>query len=1418
MSANHLSLTVGNSKNNISTNSQQYLNKKIGNTITIGKKKEQIEREPENLSKVLSNQDDASRDPVQLTLWFHDLRTNHQDVIIDSNAIPGGVQIGQVFELQSIEAGTSSKKFIFKVNSENLRDNQEVDIDSKSKFQISLNSTPLQKLLDIPPRSQVQIKKITKLESIELDSVEIFIKDVNLSRDGMWCFSSSLVGTCGYIDQRVSYLNSRIGVIKYIYKNGRTVFSGYISKKTKIIYRSESAKLTVLIQLSREMWHFEENGEIIFHKLVNNLFPKIFRRWRDKGTHHAITIVLFTSIDLTDIPWITLAAGERPPKRKDYYRVVVDQVNIMHWDRIMANLRLEFANFKRDIMLNPDSDSKFVMQGQSLPSIKGNNLEAINVGLALLNDRFRNTDLKHSLSHFMLITPGTGLYDVDYDLLLETSKKISSIDTSVDIICLSQPPLHVTPLFRFIREGKVCHCVPNWCDISFYKEHSTGNAIDNQWIPRCKIYELQMMGVMENEVNDVKISRFLNPKSEKAYLEIMDSYDENVFKPVKRNKVDNISFDIKVDEPKFKAPLVKDATATLSLILNKRTVLPPDSSATTSSAIGTVTNAGIETSALSSLYNINKNSEDKRSTTHIATSSIETYRKGAGSPRIIKGETLFTKKESPKQSSKIVSPLPLRSYPLEEKLPRNNSKKKSSLVSEPEVEPETTLFWTEVANPSRELSNNVLQMVSRWSNLFPDKVQRRNIIKWRSFQAPAALPITTGLFPSYSQLERDYTFQNYTVSLSWENYYELKTTTDLMREMIQLRLMLGFQICYGEKVKRAEADRKPFGNVESLIKYFPSNALGSTIYLTLDDEIHRIFCDYNGNVSVQLYRRSAKEDLFKITLGQNKIKPYFPLIRTRYADEYTPAQVDAIASQPQKYNWNQFDQVLAGFDDAMPEDKKEFHKMKFVIMPANIPKNAYFLTNENLTPEEIRLEGLSKLITVIKRGKYGLDKKRASKDYDERSELLFYTGNLYDFLTEEAQNYDITGTHPKLMISENMRLNKSIKLPDLITELTNEQTGLNLMDRTWHFKRHLQCFIGGEFTSWLVDNFEDIDTREEGATYAQNLMNRGLFRHVESRHAFIDGHYFYEFCEEYYKAQSRWFSKKEGSTTPKSNASPKVQDIPELPKITSSMNLPSEVSSMSDSLGKKRKKFVLSKAIKFDVDPLKKSYRPELMTVHYDRVHNPEHCYHIRLQWLNTTNRFIEDAITAWSRLCERHGLKLVETPWKELCMIPKLSPFHSFVEMKLSLSPWLDEEFVDDKILSSNKYYYHLYLLKKLEYLLDNRSTSFFSKENIDISYSWGKPSFQYAQFIHKTGYYIVELRDNGDFFMAPNNMHVTRLCSNLSAGSSDYESNSNAIHVDSQQIMLNFSLACKNPEFLRDIYKEAKSLWREEYFSQII
>lgn len=1457
-------LVVGQSKNNNVPRSYLPRNNDViakpgpkNRRLTQSKSENAIGNHVPNRSRALS------LEPVQLTVWFHELGSYSEDVVIDSAAF-AGLKAGNVYELQPVlkQNNKTTPKLVFVVKTKNILDKGSANLSAiaaapssssklKAAFQISLISS-FQKLLDIPPRSAVQVRQVVDISEVELDAVEVNLKDVNFGRDSQWSLASSLVGTCCYIDQRVAFLGNRIGFVKTLFKDGKKLSSGYIGANTSVVFRSESAKLLFLVQLSREMWHFEENGEIMFHKLVNTLFPMIFKKWRSNNSHHSITIVLFTTVDYTRAPWESLGGGERPSQCQDFYRVVVDQVSVFNWDNIMANLRLEFANFKRDILLQING-SKAEIKGEPCPSVKGNLLEAINLSMSLVCDRFRNTDLRHSINHLVVVSPGSGLFDVDYEMMLETSKKMFSLDCALDIVCLSQPPLHIVPLFRYRNDhGEVQHCVPKWCDMSFYAA-ATGSS--SQWISRCKIYELQMMGLMGNEANKFHLQR-LHFELKDSVVEHMDEYDNNLFRPIHRKPI--VSFAAKGGKSKRKEDR-RPNVATLMLMGQqdapgkaKRLVAPQmNTFMTNSSAKGLVTNVSDKNSALSTLYNLNKTDEKGKVSLRSRVVSAPVQRSVQSQKSF--SDASIVSSNTPHMSSEafIKKKLAIAKHSLNNKnrLSQTKSERSDSQAEAEKVErEENNSYFKAIENPLKAQSAEI-EHCSRWSGVFPPMIKRK-LFKWRSLKAPAALPISTTLFPTSSELDLEYALHNYVLTLSYENRLELKSTRELMREMIRLRLAMGFQICYGDRIKHIEAERQS-GYPENIIKYFPEgDCTGAIIYLSLNDEIHRIYHDYSGTINVQLYHKIEHKKENRILLGSRKAMQVAPLIRTRYATEYKQSSVNWRQTKPLAFNWNQFDQLLAGYEEAITEISSDFHKMKFVIMPADPPSGSIQSPGERLTDEEIRLEGLQKLITLIEKGRYNDAENGPLKLKEEiLPDIHFYTGNLYDFLNDQAESFDMSGAKPSnsLMMLDGLRFNTNVKLSLLAQQLQGEN-GLKLVDRTWHFKFHPHCFLGSELVSWLIKYFEDINTRDEAVEYGQSLKSRNLFEHVERRHGFLDGHYFYEFTSDYVdqsyvgkQNSTNWFKKmtspdKESgkekdkepsimsaSNSPLSAAQPQtptlskndseslytVDKLTELKTVLSHIQKESESSSLSDSQKLRRpKKFLISKRVKYNCDPLRKSFRPELLDVHYDTVHNPEHCFHIRLQWLNTTTKFIDEVIITWGRLCERYGLKLVETPWRELCTIPELNPFHSFVDLKLALNPLADDEFKNHPVLQNNKFYFHLHLLKAADFLLDNRGTSIFSKENIEICYSWGKSTFKYAQFIHKTGAYIVELRNSGDFFMAPNNVHILRV--NTLISSLPEKGGKTAI-FDSQKVMLDFRESCKDKEFLRKTFRDASNYAQE-------
>lgn len=1410
-----------------------------------------------------------SADPFMVTLWFHEMQSSHSDFIISRSTFPTGVTSGQVYGISLPETADSASTLVYfsitpsvfkdKTDNDDFQDDHNDDaeappVDSqhpattqKPRYQLSLLANPLRHILDVAPRSVVSVALVPDTSNITADSIEIFVKDVNTARDTMWAFSSSLVNTCVYAGQRLTFLGSRSGVVRYIYRKGEPITSAYIGADTNIVYRSESARLMVLIQLSREMWNFQETGEIMFHKLVNSLLPEIFKRWRQRDTHHSITITLFASVDITDILWLSLKGGERPESRNDYFRVVVDQVSIQLWETIMANLRLEFANFKRDVLVRRVKGSEQSrLDGELLPSVKGNILEALNLSLVNGYDTTKNLDLKHSINHYIVITPGTGLFDVDYDLMIETSRKMAVLDAGLDIVCLSQPPLHVVPLMRYLDplDKSVRHCVPNWCDISFYGLQSTSKS---HWIPHCKMYELQMMGIVDNELKDVSVKRYSKPSHSKSMIEAMAIYDDDLFKTANQFDDSAQSSGSASSSPRPISPASLTATslannnASLSLI-SRASILPFSTVAASKSSVvpatpsvmGTVTNTPNDVSALSALYQLNKAGDDKK---------LQNSSRGVSRSTSLRGTPLIKAEIQPKQlpASQGVKTIQVEDFNATGLLKStqlaipvlNLAGSKSSQRTfrrgkavKPEVEDVATKhelcdrYFTRVDNPSRQLDTRQLtsNYFNRWRGVFP-RFARLKLVKWRSFLAPAGLPNITDVFPLPHELDTQYTFRTYTVMLNFDNYIGFKSNFALLVAMMQLRLVAGFQICCGINVRNVEQDRQNDGNLAGLIKHFPTvETLGTVAYMSSDREIHRLFYDYNGNVMVQSYRRSL--DLFP-KVSHLRSKPYHPLIRTRYADEYLPAQVDPLVLEPKSYNWNRIDQILSGFEEDIQDALMEFHMMKFVVVPAEISQNTYTVSNENLSNEEIRMEGLRKLTAMIEKGKASNLKsgslKSAPRGPVSSPEIVFYTGNLFEFLERGAETYNIHGSGPnRSPVIKNLM--KSIDLAQLAVEMQGAN-GLHLVDRIWHFKRHLNCFVGSELVLWLVESFGDISSREEATQYAQGLMDQSLFKHVTGRHGFLDGYYFYAFengrieKSENGETTAAWFkttksghSKRETENQP-DGLSALVTDVRANPQRAGNEKQ-SPLSSPLDGPAKCGK-IILSTAVKYDVDPTKKSYRPEIVTIHYDRVHNPDHCYHIRLQWLNTTAKLIDDTIINFSRVCERYGLKLIETPWKELCKIPETSPFHLFVDLRLDVDPWKTPEFAIPEILGVSKFYYHSFFLKKCGFMLDNRLTSFFLKSSIEIGYSWGEPTFKYAQYIHRTGLYYVELREDGGFFLAPNNIHLARPHSTMSTSKGEFDQNKRKV-INSQRVMLAFRRACQNASLLFEIFNEAKLAWK--------
>jgi len=242
------------------------------------------------------------------------------------------------------------------------------------------------------------------------------------------------------------------------------VSSAYMTSSTKAIYRSFSAKITIFIQVCRELWEFAGDGERYYEKIVHSFLPDLIAKWREAGTNHTITIVLISRV-MYDESEIDYAAGplrqdERGNWYKDFFKVITDLEVLHEWKPTLVSLKNSFWDFQRDILLTHHyhratldagvgAPSQVRLVGQLSYAQDGPILEAINLGLNPTETHYVDRSLNLTGASTLLISPGTGYFRVSKQLLRLTTTRMLDQGFVLDLIVLNKQPLHQSPIFSF---------------------------------------------------------------------------------------------------------------------------------------------------------------------------------------------------------------------------------------------------------------------------------------------------------------------------------------------------------------------------------------------------------------------------------------------------------------------------------------------------------------------------------------------------------------------------------------------------------------------------------------------------------------------------------------------------------------------------------------------------------------------------------------------------------------------------------------------------------------------------------------------------------------------------------------------------------------------------------------------------------
>jgi hypothetical protein len=118
--------------------------------------------------------------------------------------------------------------------------------------------------------NKVIVERISERDAA-LDFVELSFRRQYLQRGHMLRFKNSLVGRTIHVNQNIQ-LNSMTALVQDVRKDSNPKVSGLITEQTKFVFRSKSARIIWLVQISAEMWDIDQ----VRCFRSNTFFPYLF--------------------------------------------------------------------------------------------------------------------------------------------------------------------------------------------------------------------------------------------------------------------------------------------------------------------------------------------------------------------------------------------------------------------------------------------------------------------------------------------------------------------------------------------------------------------------------------------------------------------------------------------------------------------------------------------------------------------------------------------------------------------------------------------------------------------------------------------------------------------------------------------------------------------------------------------------------------------------------------------------------------------------------------------------------------------------------------------------------------------------------------------------------------------------------------
>jgi hypothetical protein len=205
----------------------------------------------------------AAAGDARHALIIHDKTADAEELKINARFFPE-LRLGELIEIAPLDrAPDATNRLLLRV--EQLAPH-------KGNFHLSLSSQ-LADLFQIRRHARQDVSvRVVAPESVALSFAEISFKDQHISRADMWRLKAALLGQLVY-RTKVMNVCGKVQVDECL-MGGVAVKNGVITHDTKLIFRSRSARLFWLVQVSEEMWDFADDGTLYCEKAVN-MFMKV---------------------------------------------------------------------------------------------------------------------------------------------------------------------------------------------------------------------------------------------------------------------------------------------------------------------------------------------------------------------------------------------------------------------------------------------------------------------------------------------------------------------------------------------------------------------------------------------------------------------------------------------------------------------------------------------------------------------------------------------------------------------------------------------------------------------------------------------------------------------------------------------------------------------------------------------------------------------------------------------------------------------------------------------------------------------------------------------------------------------------------------------------------------------------------------